>query len=55
MDTALVVFALIAAVIGVAQLTPATIGVGLIAGACFLAILARLVQAERIYRKPRPE
>lgn len=41
----LVAFSLIAAGIGVLSLSQATFGVGLLAGACLLAIFARLAQA----------
>ncbi len=41
----LVIIAIIFALLGIAQLSNATLGVGLICFGCFIAILARLVQA----------
>jgi len=52
--TALMVLSVLAALggvgIGVAMLTPATMGIGLIGGACFLGILTRIMQAGRHHR-----
>jgi hypothetical protein len=52
--TALMVLSVLAALggvgVGVAMLTQATMGVGLIGGACFLGILTRLMQAGRHHR-----
>lgn len=45
MDILLVVVALIGAALGGLSLSQATMGVGFLAGACLLAILARMVQA----------
>ena len=45
MTVLLVIVALLVAGIGLFMLTQATVGVGLIAGACLLAILARIAQA----------
>jgi hypothetical protein len=44
--TLLIILAVLAGLIGFAGLTTATMGVGLIAGGCLMAILARLAQAE---------
>jgi len=41
----LIIVALLAGLIGFFYLTQATIGVGIICGACLLAIIARIVQA----------
>lgn len=55
MFEAIVVFiSMVAAAIGFASLSQATLGVGLIALACYLAILARLLQAGR-YHHARDE
>jgi hypothetical protein len=48
--TLLVACALLSAGIGVVSLSQATLGVGLLCGGCFLAILARLVQADVQHR-----
>jgi uncharacterized membrane protein len=45
MSTFLVILALIAAVASIVMINPATTGVGLMAGACFFVILARMAQA----------
>ncbi|MGS0516354.1 hypothetical protein ACQR5T_20955 [Xanthomonas oryzae pv. oryzicola] len=45
MSVALVVIAILAVAIGVLSLSQATMGVGVIAIGCFIAILARLAQA----------
>ncbi|WP_155292130.1 hypothetical protein [Xanthomonas vasicola] len=45
MSVALVVIAVFAVAIGVLSLSQATMGVGVIAIGCFIAILARLAQA----------
>lgn len=42
----LVVLGIFAALYGVSSLTTATLGVGMVATACFLGIIARVVQAE---------
>jgi hypothetical protein len=44
-DILLVILAMIAAVVGGLTMSQVTAGVGIIAGACLLAILARMVQA----------
>ena len=46
MSILLTVSALLAGVAGGCYLNQATLGVGLIGGACFLAILARIAQAD---------
>jgi len=43
----------LAALVGVVSLTPATSGVGLLACACYLAILARLAQATGHFENQR--
>lgn len=51
----LLILAVIAAVAGGALLSNATQGVGIIAEGCFLAIVARIVQAEVHERRRRRE
>jgi membrane protein implicated in regulation of membrane protease activity len=55
----LIVAALIAGLLGILQLTQATAGVGFLAGACLLAILARIAQAhihhQAVETQPQPE
>lgn len=46
----LLVLALLAAGIGLLSLSQATAGVGMLAGACLLAICARIAQAARQHR-----
>lgn len=44
-----------AALIGLVLLTPATVGVGALAIACYLAVLTRIVQASDVPpKKPKP-
>ncbi len=43
----LVVVAILTAIVGALMLTPATVGIGVIAFGIFLIALARVVQAER--------
>ncbi len=45
MTILLVIIAILLGVGGAFTLTPATLGTGIIAGACLLAIVARIVQA----------
>lgn len=45
MSKLLIVLALLVGIAGGCYLNQATLGVGLIGGACFLAILARIAQA----------
>ena len=45
MTAALVIFSILAAAVGLLSLSQATMGVGFMAGACLLAILARIAQA----------
>jgi hypothetical protein len=54
MSIFLVVLGLLVVLGGILSLTQATLGVGLIAIGCFLAILARLAQAEVQHRKTLP-
>lgn len=49
----LVVVAVFLALFGAANLTPATIGVGVICLACFVGILARIVQASAHQQVPQ--
>lgn len=51
MDTALVILALLAAVVGGLTMSQVSAGVGVLAGACLLAILARMAQASRQHRE----
>jgi hypothetical protein len=51
MSVVLVVVSVIAALIGVVSLSNATMGVGFVAGACLLAILARIAQAGEHHRE----
>ena len=57
----LIIISSIVAVIGLTQTTNVTLGVGLIASACLLAIFARIAQAQKqqkeikeILGKPKP-
>ena len=50
MSAILMILAIIAAIAGAMSLSQATLGVGTIALACFLGILARLAQAEAHHR-----
>ena len=54
MSIFLVILGLLVVLGGILSLTQATLGVGLIAIGCFLAILARLAQAEAQHRKILP-
>jgi hypothetical protein len=54
MSIFLVILGLLVVLGGILSLTQATLGVGLIAIGCFLAILARLAQAEVQHRKTLP-
>ncbi|MGB2706107.1 MAG: hypothetical protein WBC74_04565 [Candidatus Omnitrophota bacterium] len=54
MDIALVIFAWIIVAIGLLTISQATLGVSLIALACFLGIMARIAQAERHNKKNDP-
>ena len=47
----LVLFAMLLALIGGLNLTVATAGAGTICGACFVAILARMAQAEYLHKQ----
>ncbi len=51
MTILLVIIALLVAFVGALFLTEATMGVGIICGACFLAILARITQASSQHEK----
>lgn len=51
MKTLLVALAIVAALVGLTLLTQATTGVGILAFACFLGILARIVQADALAKK----
>lgn len=46
----LIVLGLLAVVVGSNMLTQATLGVGVICGACFLLILARIAQAHEQHK-----
>ena len=50
MSAILMILGILAVVIGALSLSQATMGVGVIAIGCFLAILARLAQAEAHHR-----
>ncbi|WP_208588000.1 hypothetical protein [Xanthomonas fragariae] len=50
MVTALVIISILAVAIGVLSLSQATMGVGVIAIGCFIAILARLAQASEHHK-----
>jgi len=54
MSIFLVILGLLVVLGGILSLTQATLGVGLIAIGCLLAILARLAQAEAQHRKTLP-
>lgn len=51
MATLLVVLAVLAGILGVSRLSEATLGVGILAGACLLGILARVAQADEQHNK----
>lgn len=50
-DAVLVILALLAAIVGGLTMSQISAGVGILAGACLLAILARMVQAGRQHRE----
>ena len=50
MSAILMILGILAVVVGALSLSQATMGVGIIAIGCFLAILARLAQAEVHHR-----
>ena len=54
MSIFLVILGILVVLGGILSLTQATMGVGLIAIGCFLAILARLAQAEAQHRQVLP-
>ena len=47
----LIVISLIVALVGLSMMSNATAGVGLIAFACYLAILARIEQASKVKKE----
>lgn len=53
MTVLLVIIAILAVVFGVLSLSQATMGVGIIAIGCFIAILARLAQAAEHHQSNR--
>ncbi|WP_158606133.1 hypothetical protein [Simplicispira hankyongi] len=54
MSIFLVILGILVVIGGILSLSQATLGVGLIAIGCFLAILARLAQAEAQHRRALP-
>ena len=54
MSTVLIVVSILAGLVGLLALSNATMGVGIMAGACLLAILARIAQAHEHHRELHP-
>lgn len=53
MHIVLAILALLGGTLGIFSLTTATFGVGLLAGACLLAVVARMIQAHHHHVESR--